>query len=83
MVPTIQKPEKMAALIWTVLYIIFLKQSRLMNHLKSGPFKKQTKIDHLKSEYVQISDPHCTSLYDGPFNDRTVWSLWSLYRTGP
>ena len=28
-----------------------------MNHSKSGPFKNRTKIDHLKSGHVQISDP--------------------------
>ena len=30
-----------------------------MNHYKFGPFKNRTKLDHLKSGPVQISDPHC------------------------
>ena len=30
-----------------------------MNHSKLRPFKNRTKIDHLKSGHVRISDPHC------------------------
>ena len=31
----------------------------MKNRLKSRPFKNQTKIGHLESGQVQITDPHC------------------------
>ena len=35
-----------------------------MHHSKSGPFENLIKIDHLKSQHVLISDPHCNAQYD-------------------